>query len=165
MTAQHEETQMSAELNELAARVEALSGPDRRVDAAIALACVPEFVGWIEHLANNGNQWGEIAPSREAFDEWLIHDGEPCLVGSLAYTASLDAAMTLADPSWWLRINGPLSEAACGYSREDERQIRASFDMLESPYSVGARSTGTDPIGQIARAVTAAALRSKAASQ
>lgn len=84
-----------ADLNELADRVEKASGPDRRLDAQIALACLPEYAGWIEHPAGNGNQWGEIAPSREAFDDWLIHDGSPCLVGSPPFTASIDAAMSL----------------------------------------------------------------------
>lgn len=82
-------------MTSLTERIEAATGPCRDLDAQIALRCLPQFSGWIEHPANNGNQYGELAPSREAFDEWLIHDGEPCLIAAPAYTSSLDAAMTL----------------------------------------------------------------------
>lgn len=88
------------ELLKLAERVEALSVGDRSLDAKIALAVLPEFAGWIEHPANNGNQYGELAPSRELFHEWLIHNGEPCLQAVASYTASLDAAMTLVPEGW-----------------------------------------------------------------
>lgn len=88
---------MTADLSALIARLEAAEAGSRELDAKIALLCLPEFSGWIEHPANNGNQYGELAPSREAFDEWLIRDGDPCLIAAPLHTISLDAALALAE--------------------------------------------------------------------
>ncbi|MGQ2942957.1 MAG: hypothetical protein ACT6Q7_03030 [Blastomonas fulva] len=83
--------------NDLAERIERADGPDRALDVQIALACMPEYAGWFPHPANNGNQYGEIAPSRAAFDEWLFRDGPPCLIAVPVFTGSIDAALALVD--------------------------------------------------------------------
>ena len=149
-----------ADLEELAGRVEALSGPDREVDALIAIAvnadsmpgaikgqAIPELhrLGRVRHVFNGGASFPEARK----------------------YTASIDAAMTLVDPAWWLSMSGPVSPAAHGYSREDQRDCRAGFEMLGAPYSAGAHvpSGEGDPIGRFARALTAAALRARSRTQ
>lgn len=134
-------------LRSLAGRVEALGESDPVIDGAIHALTHPEdFDGDAPHYAT--------CPRVNRADLIYLRN-----VGVRRYTASIDAAMTLADPAWWIRVGGPLTEAAYGYSREDQRQIRAGFEMIGAPYSVGAGSAGTDPIGQIARALTAASLR------
>jgi len=74
------------------------------------------------------------------------------------YTASLDAAMTLCEPHWWVNVSAPLSPDAYGYSREDQRQPRAGMQCIGEPYSIGAIAA-TMPL-----AICAMALRARAVS-
>lgn len=146
----------------LAARVELADGPSRELDAlvwceiGIGSPWTPENC-WLAATVRPPEQ--EIAGM--ALWDWL--DRYPDDAGDLgktynvpAYTASLDAAMTLALPSWWLRLAGPLSPEAYGYSREEERIFRAGFGMIGAPYSVGASGT-TLPL-----AIVAACLKGRA---
>ncbi len=68
---------------ELAARVEALDGPDREVDRHLA-----RVVGWHPAGVDDRLLKGDAA--------WLYENSCP------AYTASLDAAMTLKPQGWRL---------------------------------------------------------------
>lgn len=61
--------------SELLARLEAATGPDRELDAAIAL-----WAGWTRHHGQY---------------EWMKPNGFFSTVGCPAYTASIDAALTL----------------------------------------------------------------------
>ena len=78
------------DLNDLIARLEAATGPDRALDAEIAEACGTMPHGLTRALSN-----GEPA-------EWWW-DGEDCLWPP-EFTASVDAAITLApnDLMWFL---------------------------------------------------------------
>jgi hypothetical protein len=142
-------------LLELAERCEKATGPDRDID------------GWIwAHLKVGepyivGQEPGRF-PQKPIYGERLDvmrdipgKDGAD-YIGAPAYTASLDAAMSLAMPHWWWSASAPLSEAAYGWSREDQRQPRAGFEMIGEPYSVGARAA-TVPL-----AICAAALKARA---
>lgn len=140
------------DLMRLAERVEALAGPDREVDAEIAAAirwCPWGKDHWVNDLSFpfRANPNGRVQP----------YDQQGPLPGGSweapRYTASIDAAMTLALPHWWLEIGAPLSPDAYGYSREDQRMPRAGFQMIGEPYSAASRAA-TLPL-----ALTAASLR------
>lgn len=75
---------MTMDLNELADRVEALSGPDRDVDDAIATAIYSEP----ERHCIKGL-------SDEAGGMWMFRYPNGSVGSSLRFTGSLDAAMTL----------------------------------------------------------------------
>jgi len=146
-------------LRSLADACEALSGPCRETD------------GWIyAHMTRGepyiiGNKPGRfprepIYGERLDVMEALASADAADYINAPPYTASIDSAMSLAGPSWWLNINGPLTEAAYGYSREDLRVMSVGFQMIGAPYSAAARTAITgDVIGQIARALIAASLR------
>jgi hypothetical protein len=120
-------------LLELAERCEQATGPDRELDCRIWLAATGGLSFELGHA---------VVPD---LGQWQAP----------AYTASLDAAMTLSRPNWWFSANAPLSPQAYGYSREDERRPRAGFEMMEMPYMAGARAE-TLPL-----AICAAALRAR----
>lgn len=138
------------DLPALIARVEALTGPCRETDAAIAAAL---------RLGRNLPDWaarwtGEWRPTIQGSVVLMQDEGKPGPhFVSLAYTASIDAAMTLVDPSWWFRCSGPMSPAAYGYSREDQRTPCAGVEMIGEPYSAGGRGHN------LACAITVACLR------
>lgn len=75
------------------------------------------------------------------------------------YTTSIDAAMTLVAPSWWFNMSGPMTPAAYGYSREDQRFKRCGVEMIGAPYSCGAGGA-TFPL-----AICVAALRARITPQ
>lgn len=78
-----------ADLSELAARVEAATGPDRELDARITVA--------LDGLG----EWGELRRSGYAIQDFKAPP----------YTASLDAAMTLVPEGWFInRLNEDIGE-------------------------------------------------------
>jgi len=84
-----------SDLLDLAARVEALTASDRKVDVAVALVLTDQFF-------NAGPKY-DGAPDRIG----ILRDGESVVPGNGAadrfvpqYTASLDAAMTLIPEGW-----------------------------------------------------------------
>lgn len=83
---------MSGELENLAARVEALSGPDREVDALIHFLMNAKWVGRIP-------SWPPTKVCRPAMERGLsMHiEGDGYFYGDEVppYTTSIDAAMTL----------------------------------------------------------------------
>jgi hypothetical protein len=90
---------MDKAMMELADRVEALSGPDREVDLAIILALGTHV---LERRGRDRREWlypvaraGRLDPS---FYSWG-YDALP------RYTASLDSAMTLVDPTWFFHVS------------------------------------------------------------
>jgi len=84
-------------LEDLAARVEALEGPDRRIDVEIAWLTCWRWDGWEEgDIRIEGR---DLAYLFERVDQ-----GHNSIWLSIPrYTASLDAAMTLA-PQGWFRL-------------------------------------------------------------
>lgn len=131
---------MSAELNELAAKVEALSGPDRRVDCAIFATLHPD------KFDGSAAMYARIDWTRNSADwMWLREIGMP------AYTGSSDSAMTIAPAELTLNIS---ADAAQALIFRDGDGVVGRGD-----------ATGGNPIDSAARAITAAALRSKATSQ
>ena len=82
---------MSDTLIELAARCEAATGPDRDLDRAIARLHVEAIL-----VKHGEKQASEIAV--HMIDARLDADMD-------AYTASLDAAMTLLDPAWFFHVS------------------------------------------------------------
>jgi hypothetical protein len=137
---------------------EKAAGPSRHLDTQIFILLDPDA----EHII--GAEPGRfpqkpIYGPRSSFWEWALDESkEPPEFGVIpAYTASLDAAMTLVKPEWWVNVSGPMSPAAYGYSREDERRPRAGVEMIGHPYSAGARAATH------ALALTAACLRALAA--
>ena len=81
---------MKEELLKLALRVEALSGPERHVDADIA-----EALGWHQYSGAN----------------WIGPLGQ---IAVPSYTVSLDAAMTLVPKGWAWSV---LDRRTTGYSK------------------------------------------------
>lgn len=119
----------AATLLALAERVEALSGPDREVDAKIA-----DAIHW---------------------DDPIVYEDDPRL---LAFTASLDAAMTLVPEGWnWMAGNRdqPLARA---YVNNGELAF-VGAGMRRNPNRQWYETTAATP----ALALTAAALRAHAA--
>lgn len=81
-----------AELLRLAERVEALEGPDREVDAEIWLTVTP-----------GATRKAFVVPDTPERKGWTIdetRDASHRLIVVPAYTASLDAAMTLVPEGW-----------------------------------------------------------------
>jgi hypothetical protein len=72
------------------------------------------------------------------------------------FTTSIDAALALCEPDWWVNMSAPLSPAAYGYSREDARRPRAGMECIGYPYSSGARAA------TMALAICAMAIRVRA---
>lgn len=91
--------QLKPEDRALIERLEKAEAGSRVIDADMALAIDPKFAGWIKHpnLKDDSPAWmqGELWPSREEFDDWLIRDGKPCSDYAPLYTTSLDAILAL----------------------------------------------------------------------
>lgn len=94
-------------MTDLIARLKSAEAGSRELDADLALAFNPKFSGWIKHpnLKADSPAWmqGELWPSAEEFNEWLIRDGKPCSDYAPAYTTSLDAITALIGeklPGW-----------------------------------------------------------------
>jgi len=113
---------------ELAERVEALSGPDRGVDVAIAVATDWRWPGWEE---------GEPTAAGQAAKHgiaWLIDRAEDGMAsrwrGIPRYTASLDAAMTLVpDGLMWAMDSWSRSQWSAGIWRHQKGWlIRSDVD-------------------------------------
>ncbi|MBB5709366.1 hypothetical protein [Sphingomonas xinjiangensis] len=148
----------------LVERAQVAVGPDRDLDCRIWLIVGPQLGGeW--HLRGDAPiRPAEIIQGRwlgSALEKWP----EPENVRQTAanyhvpkFTASLDAAMTLCEPHWWVNMSAPLSPDAYGYSREDQRRPRAGMECIGEPYSSGGHGA-TLPL-----AVTAMALRARALS-
>ena len=127
---------MKDELTALAERVQALTGPCDEVDAMIFMAL--RRPDWRESKPwKKTNGWFKPNNARDAF-AYFFHDGMGGRTTSIPrYTASLDAAMTLATDERITRFGGPLG------------MVRWAMEMLER---AGA------PADALPRYVTAAAL-------
>ena len=79
----------------LADRVEAVGAGSRELDAEIALA-----LGW-NQIANPTMAGGLIGRWYAPDGKMTGHDGPP------RWTQSIDAALKLISPDWWLEIKGP----------------------------------------------------------
>lgn len=130
---------MSAELNELAAKVEALSGPDRRVDCAIFATVYPDKFG------DSAAMYARIDWTRNRADWMWLRD-----LGMPAYTASIDAAMTLVTEGLAWSLNG--GDPSCLDSAEIG-PVPARGALLNPQWT----ADGATP----ALALTAAALRAR----
>jgi len=101
-----------AQLTQLAERVMALSGPDREVDAEIAAAVryFPKGVGyvWQSELSANSPEKGRVECCTS------VGTGGPHYAAP-AYTASLDAAMSLAGDRFGSLIVGRFPDGRVGY--------------------------------------------------
>lgn len=151
---------MSALLG-LAARCEAASGPDRELDAAIAVAL-------------NIGARGLLADDHEYLE--LVRKDDGCAVGTYwfkcrsgmslrtaePYTASLDAAMTLVpegDRRWELT-----TEASASDPRFGPYQARVHIDeVVDDPDSDGPQGIGNGLTPALA--LCAAALRAREATK
>lgn len=136
-------TQSPEELILLAERVEALSGPDREVDRDIMLAAVPcdraPFRYWAPMNEDTGHG---------AVDVERVYYAPHCAqaVAVPAFTASLDAALSLVPAGWAYAFSsnliGPGNVAGC---------------QRTSPYAQASAEAATPAL-----ALTAAALRCRA---
>jgi hypothetical protein len=153
---------MTPELEALASKVKALAGPDREVDCLIGALfglCPHKSLTYERCQGDSGHtcdacgadSWGNRNKAGQGLSDYMPR-----------YTASLDAAMTLALPSWWFSASLPLSPDAYGYSREDQRMPRAGFQMIGPPYSVGAIAA-TLPLAIVAACLKGRARASAAA--
>jgi hypothetical protein len=123
------------DLPALIARVEAATGPDRKLDSMILLAVTP------------GGSWRQNSDG-----VWLLRVEDDSTPGETArtyrdppaYTASLDAAMALV-PERWLWVVGSMGNARV---HEDQTSGRDAIGQAATP----------------ALALTAAALRARLAS-
>ncbi|WP_286881520.1 hypothetical protein [Sphingomonas sp.] len=137
----------------LAERVEAATGPDREIDGSIWWATRSANV--IEHLDPSGFVRRCIkrdGSAGRALQQFFDSSNPACLARlafSNAYTASIDAAMTLVPEGLW-------AEGSLG-SHVDQR---ASLEIhAPCTYDPIGRATAATP----ALALTAAALRARAA--
>lgn len=93
-------------------RLQALTGPDQKVDAEIAqtfgLDAEQQCCGQPRHVVTEMNmRTGEpISGHDECCYESIIVPIEP-----LPYTGSLDAAMTLVPEGWWFEVRERRSDA------------------------------------------------------
>lgn len=131
--------QGAGELEALAARVEALTGPDREVDAEIAVAS--KAVPYDMEPAFGAGWWRGIYDNRH----WQAPE----------YTASIDAAMTLVPEGW----EAAIYSAPVGSDLNANVQIETE-QMRQRPDFYPLESIAKSP----ALALCAAALRAKAAS-
>ena len=129
----------------LAARVEAGTGPDRALDAAIWRVAIGRV------KCRTTNRWHKLKRTWPVLNglEWCFWfetvGGSMWGVPLIPYTASLDAALTLVPAGWdWLiRVDG---------------RCRAEVDREDGAMQSLNTSTAASP----ARALTAAALRARA---
>lgn len=132
------------ELLALAERVEALTGPDRETNARIALAA-----GWVclrERTRKRHGLWG--APGYIMNDDGFCHKDPP------AFTASLDAAMSLVPDGWYIdRLHQWVGD-----------NFRWSCDLAKKDLSL-ACPVSVENCATPALALTAAALRALAATE
>lgn len=140
---------MKKGLLELAAKVEAASGPDRELDCAIAVAAA----GFFELPP----RWegGPVGYGYTNADGEQIHPGHGGDQLVKPYTASLDAAMTLVPEGYdW---------SLCRYAQVDEGFLPFSVNMTPEvqPYPVD-QEIDVEAVTP-ALALTAAALRARAA--
>lgn len=126
------------DLNELADRVEALAGPDRKVDCAIYQANNPHM---LPVKGSIGRFYDPAKTSAMAAEKYHISGGATGFAP--AYTASIDAAMTLAEG-----FGGRVTFFKNGTAKA----------FLWKPYPMGVETKAATP----AIALTAAALRTKA---
>jgi hypothetical protein len=103
---------MSPSLDELIERLEKLEGPDRELDAEIAVAVQRPRAGWL-YTATRLSEFGTRDDGFPFPDNWfvLIERTDCPGVGHQyfrppAYTASLDAAMTLLPAGWYGCLDG-----------------------------------------------------------
>lgn len=126
---------MRDELASLAERIEAASGPDRELDAAIWLAVTPGATRRkTKYLHEASGQECEIDETRDASHRLIIVP---------SYCASLDAAMSLAEA-----YGGQLTFFKDGTAKA----------FLWQPYPLAVEAKAATP----ALALTAAALRARA---
>lgn len=129
---------MSA-LLELAARVEAATGPSRELDEAIALA-----LGWAP-VPNPTHAGGAVGRWTKPDGSSTGHEGPPY------WSASLDAAMRLADEEW---------ETAVLWNRDKREAWAAVGPNAVAGYPLAeAKAKGLNAADTQARAFTAACLR------
>lgn len=126
-------------LLDLAARVEALSGPDRAVDEDIH-----EALGWAP-VENPTKAMGLLNRWRRPDETLTGHEGPPCV------TASLDAAMMLVPEGCAPVIDWSAYKGQPGIYWE------AFVQRIEDGKAVGTAEASTPAL-----ALTAAALRAKA---
>jgi hypothetical protein len=134
-------------MNELADRIEALTGPDREADAAIAVA--------MRNGLPLGSEWAL------KFPKWEVEPGSKGVVRIIGnvngncddisgrftaprYTSSIDAAMTLVPKGWSWSV---------GFDEHGNRAIIGAFGNMETIASKAANP---------ALAICAAALRARA---
>jgi len=153
----------SEEMLALAARCQQASGPDRGLDLAIYHIVQPKRYRWAEFVGLYDQDTIAIEEPPAYVAAMIEAQGhvprslwEPDVCSIPRYTASLDAAMTLCEPHWWVNMSAPLSPEAYGYSREESRQPRAGMECIGEPYSQGAAAA------TMALAVCAMALKARA---
>lgn len=136
---------------DLAARVEALSGPDREVDVLIEIACGPDSAKITRIM--EGSPLNTIHEIARAADR----EGQAVFFRVPAYTASLDAAMTLVPEGWdgalYLRTDSHKPEVQL-----ETPEMRLSFTMAEG-------AAETLPLALCAAALRAAALHTQETSE
>lgn len=146
------------DLVELAKRVEAATGPDRRLDVEIAVAVDWRWDDWEE-----GESTARDRSTAHGL-EWLIDRATNGMNsmwrGIPRYTASLDASMTLVGYPNGRPHNVVIASAyGSAYIIPNDGESYGVNDPLKGE----GRAIGDDELGRTARAVTAAALRALAA--
>lgn len=157
---------MRADLLEMAGRVEAMDGADRELDCLVYAEVAGFDVeerdgGWIVAVPRakglSEQRIGLIDPGKHSRNFTPVHHDTP------AYTASLDAAMSLAAlvSAKWGRPHNLCIASAYG-SAYIVPNDGASYGVND-PLKGDAHAQGSDEIGRTARAVTAACLKALAA--
>ena len=137
-------------LLELAERVERLSGPCRDVDALIRCALFAGPSAYVEQSKINA-AWCVYEIGYNGKPHIWEGRGLPAVVRNGAFTASLDASMTLVPEDQFWRV---------GHNHDDPSYFTAQASYSTSPSLIGfCMGDGETP----ALALTAASLRAKAA--
>ncbi len=132
-------------LLELAEWCEAAEGPDRELDAQIWLACVPGST------RSELRYWHAAIGKECVIDETRQADGRLIVVP--AYSASIDAAMTLVPEGWFCMV-------ANGYDKKGKPCLVKSTAFICPLDNIA----GAEPVNATtpALALTAACLRARA---
>jgi hypothetical protein len=147
---------MTHPLHILADRVEGLSGPDRGLDALIAIAIDPTRYIIVGTKPGPFPQDPIYGPVTDLIDMAEANGGDVAgYLSAPAYTASLDAAMSLVPEG--LGIGWRMTDGAGGPAAEI---WDIDLDSVTERYHVAANPTATPAL-----ALTAASLRAIAANQ
>jgi hypothetical protein len=153
-----------SDLLALAERVEKAAGPSFTLDALITIAIDPQRQTVVDQEPGRFPRKAIYGPITE-FIPMAEENGKDAAqyLNAPAYTASLDAAITLAPEGWLLDQVGENWRTGAWIARVAERASPKLIEAFDAGRVIGRESEGGEAATP-ALALTAAALRARAAS-